>query len=133
MRFAKKSEGNRIFTLDEFLTTKQLQSYFSRKAGKLRHQHPEVDSGDHEAAVEQQQYWDTREQVLQEVQVQHPVIFYLCAMYHANRLNQFSVAMLKHICEYFDLNKAQLAVRRKAPYITLISKLVQSCSCHEQQ
>ena len=28
---------------------------------------------DHEAAVEQQQYWDTREQVLREVQLQHPI------------------------------------------------------------
>ena len=56
-------------------------------------------------------------------------------LYHANRLNQLSVAVLKNICEYFDKNKEQVMLRRKAPYITctLIGKLVQSCSCHEQQ
>jgi len=42
-----------------FLATQQVQSYFLRQAGKLRHQQAEDDSGDHEAAVEQQQYWET--------------------------------------------------------------------------
>lgn len=136
MRYAKTSEGTRLFTRDQFLTAQQVQSYFSRHAAKLRHQHTEDDGvSDHEAALEQQQYWDTREQVLREVQLQHPVIydnFDLCAMYHANRLNKLSVDMLKYICEYFDVNKEQLAVRKKAPYIALIGKLIESCSCHEQ-
>ena len=136
MRYAKNPEGNRLFTRAEFLTEQQVQSYFSRQAGKLRHQPEEDDSSDHEAAVEQQQYWDTRAQVLQEVQLQHPIVydtFDLCAMYHANKLNQLSVAMLKCICEYFDVNKEQLTVRKKAPYIALIGKLIDSCTCHEQQ
>ncbi|KAL9952834.1 hypothetical protein ACROYT_G040147 [Oculina patagonica] len=117
MRYAKTSEGTRLFTRDQFLTAQQVQSYFSRNAAKLRHQHTEDDGvSDHEAALEQQQYWDTREQVLREVQLQHPIIydnFDLCAMYDANRLNKLSVDMLKYICEYFDVNNEQLAVRRK--------------------
>ena len=136
MRYAKNAEGNRLFTRAEFLTAQQVQSYFSREAGKLRHQPAEDDSNDHDAAVEQQQYWNTRAQVLQEVQLRHPVAydtFDLCAMCHANKLNQLSVAMLKCICEYFDVNKEQLTVRRKAPYIALIGKLIESCTCHEQQ
>ena len=133
MRYAKNVDGSRLFIRSGFLTTQQIQSYFSRQAGKLRHQHAEYDSGDHEAAVEQQQYWETRAQILQEVQLQHPVTydnFNLCAMYHANKLNQLSVSMLKCICEYFDVNNEQLTVRRKAPYIALIGKLIQSCTCH---
>ena len=116
--------------------TQQVQSYFSRQAGKLRHQHAEDDGGDHEAAIEQQQYWETRTEILREVQLQHPVTydnFDLCAMYHANKLNQLSVPMLKCICEYFDVNNEQLTVCRKAPYIALIGKLIQSCICHDQQ
>ena len=54
------------------------------------------------------------------------------AMYHANKLSQLSVSMLKCICEYFDVNNEQLTVRRKAPYIVLIGKLIQSCTCHDQ-
>ena len=53
MRYAKNAEGNRLFTRSEFLTTQQVQSYFPRQDGKLRHQQAEDDSGDHEGAVEQ--------------------------------------------------------------------------------
>ena len=136
MCYARNAEGNQLFTRDEFLSAQQIQSYFSRQAGKLRHQHVEDDSSDREAPVDQQQYWDTRTEVLREVQLQHPITYDnldLCALYHANRLNQLSVAMSKCICEYFDINKELLTLRRKAPYITLIGKLVQSCSCHNQQ
>ena len=37
MRFAKKADGSRLFTSGEFLTTQQVQSFFSRLASKLRH------------------------------------------------------------------------------------------------
>ena len=136
MRYAKNAAGNRLFTRDEFLSAQQIQSYFSRQAGKLRHQHVEDDSSDREAAVDQQQYWDTRTEVLREVQLQHPITYDnldLCALYHANRLNQLSVTVLKCICEYFNINKERLTLHRKVPYISLLGKLVQSCSCHEQQ
>ena len=118
MRYARNAEGNRLFTRDEFLSAQQIQSYFSRQAAKLRHQHAEDDSSDREAAVDQQQYWDTRTEVLREVQLQHPITYDnldLCALYHANRLNQLTVAMSKCICEYFDINKELLTLRRKAP------------------
>ena len=38
MRYARIAEGKRLFTRDEFLSAQQIQSYFSRQAGKLRHQ-----------------------------------------------------------------------------------------------
>ena len=136
MRYARNAEGNRLFTRDEFLSAQQIQSYFSWQAGKLHHQHAEDDSSDREAAVDQQQYWDTQTEVLREVQLQHPITYDnldLCALYHVNRMNQLSVAVLKYICEYFHIYKELLTLRRKVPYITLIGKLVQSCSCHNQQ
>ena len=102
MRYAKTVDCNRLFTRSEFLTTQQVQSFFSRQAGhgKLRHQHAEYDSGDHEAVVERQQYWETCAQILQEVQLQHPVTydnFNLCTRYHANKPNQLSVSMLVYL------------------------------------
>jgi len=127
MRYARNAEGNRLFTRAEFLSAQQIQSYFSHQAGKLRHQHAEDESNDHEAAVDQQQYWDTRTDVLREVQLQHPITYDnpdLCALYHANRFNQLSVTVLKYICEYFDVNKEQLTLRRKAPYITQTSTVM---------
>ena len=59
----KMYHGNRLFTEGTKckLHSMMVQSYFSRQAGKLRHQHAEDDGGDHEAAgkLEQQQYWET--------------------------------------------------------------------------
>ncbi|CAH3169981.1 unnamed protein product, partial [Porites evermanni] len=98
MRYARTAEGERLFTRSEFLTAQQVQSYFSRQAGKLRNQSTEDERRDHDAAAEQQQYWDTREQILREVQLQHPITydnFDLCEMYHASSLNKFSVNMLQ--------------------------------------
>ena len=37
MRYARNQQGAKLFTLDEFLTSQQIESYFSRKASKLRH------------------------------------------------------------------------------------------------
>ena len=86
------------------------------QVGKLRHQHADYDSGDRKAAVEQQQYWETRTNtsVNHQVQLRHPVTyenFNLCAIYHANKLNKLSVSILKCICEYFDVNNEQLTVQ----------------------
>ena len=39
MRYARNQQGAKLFTVDEFLTVQQIQSYFSRTASKLRHLH----------------------------------------------------------------------------------------------
>ena len=36
MRFAKKADGSRLFSSNEFLSAQQIQSFFSRMASKLR-------------------------------------------------------------------------------------------------
>jgi len=37
MRYARNQQVAKLFTLDEFLTTQQIESCFSRKASKLQH------------------------------------------------------------------------------------------------
>ena len=39
MRYARNQQGAKLFKVDEFLTAQQIQSYFSRRASKLRHSH----------------------------------------------------------------------------------------------
>ena len=40
MRYARSQEvGAKLFTINELLTVQQIQSYFSRRASKLRHSH----------------------------------------------------------------------------------------------
>ena len=48
MRYARNQQGAKLFTVDEFLTAQQIQSYFLRRASKLRHSH----SDDPESAQE---------------------------------------------------------------------------------
>ena len=59
MRNARNTEGNQLFTQDEFLNAQQIQSYFSWQAGKLCHQNAEEGNGSPKVAIDQQQYWDT--------------------------------------------------------------------------
>lgn len=67
--------------MSEFLTAQQIQSFFSRRASKLRHRLPEAEgeqedqSDDLEAAEEQQAYDNTRALVIREVQLVHPIVF----------------------------------------------------------
>ena len=58
MRLVKKADGSRLFSSDEFLTTQQIQSF--------RHA-VEVSDSDIRAAQEEQEYYETRQVVLDEV------------------------------------------------------------------
>jgi len=42
MRYAKDEDRVRLFTLDEFLTSRHVQSFFSRMAAKLGDRQEEV-------------------------------------------------------------------------------------------
>lgn len=139
MRYARKEDGSRQFKMSEFLTAQQIQSFFSRRASKLRHRLPEGEqedqSDDLEAAEEQQAYDNTRALVIREVQLVHPIVFdryNLCSLYKAGKLRQLSVAMLRSACEYFDLNTEDIRTRRtwKAPYISLLEDFIAKCDCH---
>ena len=81
MRFAQNNEGARLFSVKDFLTARQIQSYFSRRAAKLRRQEQSAEEtawetdDDDIAAAEEQAYQDIRTQVLNEVQLRHPAVF----------------------------------------------------------
>ena len=49
MRYARNQKGAKLVTVDELLTAQQIQSYFLRRAPKLRHSHsddPESEQDD---------------------------------------------------------------------------------------
>lgn len=132
MRYAKDEEGSRRFTLDEFLTPQQVQSFFSRMSAKLRNRQEEIHEEDTTAAEDQAAFSRTRADVLEKCQLIHPVVydsFNLCALYTSNGFKKLSVNLLRSICEYFDLDVSNIPKSRKAPYIELINSLVVTCSC----
>ena len=134
MRFAKDQDGNRRFTLNEFLTPQQIQSYFSRKASKQKKgQVQPVDRPeDRVAAEDQEAYSNTRCTVIKECQLIHPIVYdsyNLCNLVSKKSLKKFSVSLLRVICEHYYINVSAITAHLKAPYIALINDMVQSCSC----
>jgi len=82
MRYAKDEVRSRWFTLDEFRTRQQVQSFFSRMAAKLRNRQEEVLEEDTTAAEDQAAYSSTQTDILKKCQSTHTIAydsFKLCA------------------------------------------------------
>ena len=138
MRYARKDNGERRFDVEEFLTAQQIQSYFSRTAAKLKHAvtaqsgHDSIDDNDSQAAKEQEAYSYARFSVLRQCKLLHPIVYdtlNICSLYSSNKLSKLSVAQLRLICSFYNMDIEEQQSKRKAPYITFISDLVGSCSC----
>ena len=136
MRSAMNKEGTRLFSPEEFLTPKQVQSFFSRMASKVRKEQAyDSEDEDIEAAVEQEAYEETHMVVLKEVQLQHPMVFdtfNLCDMETSGKLSELSLSMLRNVCDHFDLPVKDITKKRKAPYILLLSELIRECECFQK-
>ena len=138
IRYARRDSGERRFDVEEFLTAQQIQSYFARTAAKLKHAvtaqsgHDSIDDNDSQAAQEQEAFSSARLAVLHQCELLHPIVYdtlNICSLYSSNKLTKLSVAQLRLICSYFNMDIEEQQSRRKAPYITFISDLVGSCSC----
>ena len=132
IRYAKDENGNRLFAVDEFLSPQQVQSYFSRAAAKLKNKQEETAEKDVAAVEDQAAYSLTRATVLENCQLVHPIVyesFNFCTMDAPKEFKKLTIAMLRTMCEYFDLDVADIPTTRKGPYIDLLTSLVEGCSC----
>lgn len=141
MRHARNMEGSRRFQLQEFLTPKQIQSYFSRKAAKLKKGKPSKqpsshdDEKDADAAEEETAYQLLRNDIIDKCQLTHPISYRsinLCDLYVNQKMKKLSLPVLKSICEELDLDASTLKPGRKDPYIKLICTVLKSCSCAKE-
>lgn len=131
MRFAKKTDGSRLFSREEFLTAQQIRSFFSRMASKLRNA-VEASDSDIRTAEEEQEFCETRQVVLDEVQLQHPIVYdnlNLCDMNKKGSIKTLSITLLKTVCEYFGVSTEKFHARRTAEYISALGELMKGCSC----
>lgn len=131
MRFAQDFSGNSRFDVAEFLTPSQIQGYFSRKSSKDRHG-KKVSDDDSKAAEEQVAYDIIKYGILDECQLQHPIVhnsINLCHMYSKNNLNKLNLDLLKNICSSLELDTSEINIKRKAPYIEKIKSVVRLCTC----
>ena len=115
MRYAKDESGNRLFAVDEFLSPQQVQSFFSRAAVKLKNRQEETAEEDVAAVEDLAAYSLTRKTVLENCQLVHPIVyesFNLCTMDAPKEFNKLTIAMLRTMCEYFDLDVADIPTTR---------------------
>ena len=134
MRFAKKMDCSKLFNRDEYLTMQQVQSFLSRMAAKCRYDQGDLSVPDIMAAEEQQQMDITRQAILQEVQLRHPIVYdslNISTLYKEKRLKQLTIAMLRIVCNYFDVATEGFNSKRKAEYIDDLSGLVLACDCNK--
>ena len=99
-------------------------------AAKCRYDQDDLSVPDITAAEEQQQMDVARQAILQEVQLRHPIV-YICSLYKEKRLKQLSIAMLRVVCNYFDIATEGFNNKRKAEYIDALSGLVLACDCNK--
>ena len=62
----------------------------------------------------------------------HPIVvdqYDVCAMVKSKAVNTLKVALLQVLCESLELQVPSPQVGRKAPYVTLLQNLVNSCTC----
>ena len=134
MRREKDSNGERVFSMAEFLTPLQVSSFFSRLAAKMR-QHPVVQTvEDIIAANDEENFANARASVLTALQLIHPIVCdqqNLCAMVKTGSLEKQKLGQLQHFCSELGLAVPDPPVRKKAPYVSLLKELVQGCTCME--
>ena len=131
MRLARKVDGSRLFSADEFLSAQQIHSFFSRMTSKMRHAAGMSDT-DIRAVKLGQEFSDTSQDILDEVQLQHPVAYdnlNLCDMRKKGNMKNLSIAMLKTVFEYFGVSTEGFHARCKAEYLSALSELVKGCGC----
>ncbi len=136
MRKAKLSNGEPMFTASEFLTSQQIASFFSRVTAKRK------ECQDHAEFLKDQQEVETEKllqdlhsHVLDVVSIRHPIMhdtYNLCDYASRKRLDRFSVLVLQDICSSFQLDITNIKVKRKKPYVDLITKLCEKCTCHSK-
>ena len=130
MRSAIGPDGKRLFKVSEFLTTQQVFSFFSRLAAKARNRVPTED--DIRACEEEIHFNAARQEILSSLQLEHPIVYdqyNICELTKKGTLKNMKLGLLQFLCENFELESPAKKVRSKAPYLSLLEKMVSNCSC----
>ena len=84
--------------------------------------------------IHEQNIQELSNEVMAEISLQHPIMYdthNICEIAACSKLAKFSVQILQDICNFYQLDIPTINVKRKKPYIDLLTKLVGSCSCNE--
>ena len=127
MRTVRDSNGQRLFTPEEYLSSKQIKGYFSRRSKNKN----KIENKDFKAAEREEALSNLRRNVIKQTLADHPIMFdgyNLCEMVASNKLSKLTLSVLKNACDHYELNVTKV-IRRKAPFIDSIEEFVKTCSC----
>ena len=113
MRKAKGENGERLFSRVEWLTKDQIQGFSSRLSSSRRRRagpspSTTVDNKSDKEFIDEEEvnHMTTVESVVTEIGLPHPIvydIYDLCDYVKKEKLNYFTVSMLKEFCTFFEL------------------------------
>ena len=139
MRMSKNSDGSLLFDASEFLIGARNCKFifpFISKEGPTHRRWSSVRTRFKRIwlreATEEENLQDISKQVLNEVSIQHPIMYdtyNICDCVSQSKLDKFSISVLQDMCGSFQLDTSGIGQRRKKPYIELIVNLVEKCSC----
>jgi Arf-GAP/Rho-GAP domain/ANK repeat/PH domain-containing protein 3 len=143
MRNSREENNSRRFTREEWLTSTQIKSFFSRlaaarrKAGNvqaLESAPEEIDENlinEIAAGAEEENRRKVLDEIAKSLQVQHPIIYDmydLCELNKHSKLQIFNVNMMKTICSYFEIPFKSRD--RKAELLKKIQLMISECDCN---
>ena len=131
MRSEKDENGEQLFDCSEFLTSRQISSFFlvwpqsevsTTKRSKTKR------------AEKESQLQAMSKKVMSEISIQHahPILYNdysICELVRNSKLSNFSIKVLNDICSSFGLDTSQVKVKRKKPYVDILTSLVMGCQC----
>ena len=137
MRKAKGENGERLFSREEWLTKAQIQGFFSRLSSSRRRRagpSPSTAVGDKydKKLIDEEEvsHMTTVETVATEIGLKHQIvydIYDLCDYVKEEKLNYFTVSMLKEISTFFELPfKCRDS---KAFLMSKIKEMTHECQC----
>ena len=109
MRRVLNSDGKRLFKPMEFLTERQITSFFGRLAAKVRQQLVATDE-DIYVAEEEVNFHKAGEEILADINLEHPLVFdqyNICALVRDNSLTKFKLGLLQMLCQKFNLEAVE--------------------------
>ena len=96
------SDGSLLFDASEFLTPQQIANFFSRLSAKrvlpTDDEAEDEIQGDLRKATEEKNLQDLSKQVLNEVSIQHPIMYdtyNICDCVSQSKLDKFSISVLQ--------------------------------------
>ena len=140
MQDVKDPKGLALFSPEEWKTSWQISSFFSRLSAlqKSKEAHPVTVEEEENITEDDVSTWkghsfeqNLRYEVYEAIDLQHPLSFEdrdICKIAKGGKLKNLKVMELKNICAKFQLTTVGNQQRKK-PYVDAIEELVKSCSC----